>query len=708
MTASPSAADDDRRTITGQFVSQRAAGERDRVWRLRFETADGPVSVFLHPEREHVRYDLKTGESYRLGDARVCRLADYEEFGECPACGEPLREWHAIDDYPPVRAVLDEFDTGETVYVVDTECRVTTADEDDDPDGDHLVDDWRPWQTPPEPTAYVCTHCSREADPRYHGGDAGEGGELLNMSSPANASASVASANKSMGLATGGATDAGNFRENVREGYVPQPAALAYEGLVHDYRFPARGDTDAEGLFVPTCTQSVSSNPLTGEVERYLSVGLDSSLSTEEFERPALDLVAVLDVSGSMSSAFDEYYYDRSGTRRRADTDDSTVDSKLEAATKSLCALTTQLDDDDRLGVVLYDNTAHVAKPLRLVGDTDMAAIRRHVRAITAHGGTDMSAGFEAARDLFEAADHGPADEANRERRVVFMTDAMPNTGTTSTSALVDGVDDAAADGVYTTFVGMGLDANADLIGELSEVRGANHCFVHSATEFERRLGEEFDCLVTPLAFDLSVDVDADGYEVSGVYGSPSARPDDGTALEVTTLFPSPTEDGESRGGVILVELEATDPDLEAAADAGEITLTASWVERDGTPDETTVTVTQRVAGHDDDAVCKAVALRRYAAELSEWAERIREEGGSGDEGDPIDDWREPARTPHNHHKRGSVRLRVSEADAQRFERLREYLRAVRTVVDDSDLDQDVETVSELLEHGRADQEVPR
>ncbi|WP_284014862.1 vWA domain-containing protein [Halobaculum litoreum] len=655
-----------------------------------------------------MRYDLKTGESYRLSNVRVCQIADYEVVGECPACGEPLREWHAIDDYPPVRAVLDGFETDGTVYVVDAESRVTTADEGDDPDGDHLVDDWRPWQTTPEPTAYVCTDCGREVDPRYHRGDGAEGRELRNMSASADASAPLASANKSMGLATGGATDAGNFRENVREGYVPQPDALAYEGLVHDYQFPARGDTDAEGLFVPTCTQSVSSNPLTGGVERYLSIGLDSSLSAADFDRPALDLVAVLDVSGSMSSAFDEYYYDRSGTRRRVDTDNSTADSKLDAATKSLCALTTQLDDDDRLGVVLYDNTAHVAKPLRLVGDTDMAAIRQHIRAITAHGGTDMSAGFDAARNLFEALDDGRSDGSDRERRVVFMTDAMPNTGRASTSALVNGVADAAADGVYTTFVGMGLDANADLISELLAVRGANHCFVHSATEFERRLGEEFDCLVTPLAFDLSVDVDANGYEVAEVYGSPSARPDDGTALEVTTLFPSPTEDGESRGGVILVELEATDPDLDAAADAGEITLTASWVERDGTPDETTATVRPRVAGHDDDAVCKAVALRRYAAELREWTERVREGGDNGDESGQIDDWLEPARPRHNHHERGSIRLRLSDADVQRFKRLREYLQAVRTVVDDPDLDQEIELVSELLEHGRADQEVPR
>jgi len=55
----------------------------------------------------------------------------------------------------------------------------------------------------------------------------------------------------------------------------------------------------------------VSDHPISGKAERYLSVGLDSTLSVDEFERPRLDLVAVLDVSGSMDSPFDAYYYER-------------------------------------------------------------------------------------------------------------------------------------------------------------------------------------------------------------------------------------------------------------------------------------------------------------------------------------------------------------------------------------------------------------
>jgi len=71
----------------------------------------------------------------------------------------------------------------------------------------------------------------------------------------------------------------------------------------------------------------------------------------------------------------------------------------------------------------------------------------------------------------------------------------------------------------------MGLDANAELADILSGIRGANHYFIHSATEFERRLGEEFDYMVTPLVYDLNLDVDADGYEIEAVHGSPSRTP---------------------------------------------------------------------------------------------------------------------------------------------------------------------------------------
>ena len=149
-------------------------------------------------------------------------------------------------------------------------------------------------------------------------------------------------------------------------------------------------------------------------------MGLNSSLSVDAFERRRLNLVAVLDVSGSMSSSFDQYYYDEHGNKQEVEGDGTT---KMRAAAESLAAMTTHLDADDRFGVVLYNSTAHVAKPLSRIEDTDMDAIRGHIRDVQAGGGTNMTAGLESAIDML--ADYEDADSTAVENRIVFMTDMM-------------------------------------------------------------------------------------------------------------------------------------------------------------------------------------------------------------------------------------------------------------------------------------------
>ncbi|MFC7027170.1 VWA domain-containing protein [Halomicroarcula sp. GCM10025710] len=408
-----------------------------------------------------------------------------------------------------------------------------------------FVDDWqtmeqeRPTETIDTPD-YVCRSCDRHLDEV----DLRSESQPIVNESVQSAPAMNDMASETVGLAAGGAKDVVNFRENVANGFTPEPEAISDEGLFYDYCFETGERTASDALFAPRYAAAVSTHPLTGDTEQYLSVGLDSTLSVSEFDRPRLDLVAVLDVSGSMSSPFNEYYYDEQGRKKEADTAGET---KLAAATQSLCALTQQLHAEDRLGVVLYNHRAHVAKPLRDVGATDMPAIRRHIREIAAGGSTNMEDGFEAAMDMLVDG------ESSRgvERRVVFMTDMMPNTGETGESGLTELFEAAAADGIHTTFVGMGLDTNAELADALSGIRGANHYFIHSADEFEQRLGDEFDYMVTPLVYDLDLELDADGYEIEAVHGSPSADDASDQLMHVSTLFPSAKADGKARGGVI-------------------------------------------------------------------------------------------------------------------------------------------------------------
>ena len=40
-----------------------------------------------------------------------------------------------------------------------------------------------------------------------------------------------------LGLSTGGAKDINNFRENIRNNYLPLPTDITYEGLFYDYYF---------------------------------------------------------------------------------------------------------------------------------------------------------------------------------------------------------------------------------------------------------------------------------------------------------------------------------------------------------------------------------------------------------------------------------------------------------------------------------------
>jgi len=103
----------------------------------------------------------------------------------------------------------------------------------------------------------------------------------------------------------------------------------------------------------------------------------------------------------------------------------------------------------------------------------------------------------------------------------------------------------------------------------LSKCKGANYCSVKSSEDFEKRLTEEFDYFVNPLVFDLSVKLSNDKaiestqkdkneksrsrkrehcyFELETVYGSPEANKATGELLQVSTLFPSPKKNDQTK-----------------------------------------------------------------------------------------------------------------------------------------------------------------
>jgi len=669
-----------RLDLTVEFITKRPL-ERDgaTVHRLLVsDQAGDQFSILTTPDSDSL-WHLETGATYEITGLLGADPIDTDPAvtHECPHCDDRLRAGKAIDAAgPEVVEAAQQAGIDDRFAILDGTSSIELVEEDST-----TVDDWIPLQDDQsvEIPDFVCTGCGRHVDEAElrHNQHA--------VADEVHAEASTASFNNSMmdsetvGLAAGGAKDVTSFRENVTNGYTPEPEAISDEGLFYDYYFETGERTATDALFAPRYAAAVSDHPLSGETEQYLSVGLDSTLSVSEFERPRLDLVAVLDVSGSMSSPFDEYYYDEHDRRQEVTTGNET---KLAAATQSLCALTEQLHAEDRLGVVLYNHRAHVAKPLRDVGSTDMPAIRQHIRDIAAGGSTNMEDGFEAAVDMLADGTTG----YDTERRVLFMTDMMPNTGETGASQLTERFAEAAADGIHTTFVGMGLDANAELADTVSGIRGANHYFIHSGDEFEQRLGEEFDYMVTPLVFNLDLELDATGYEIEAVHGSPSADADSEQLMHVGTLFPSAKQDGEARGGVVLVRLTQAAPDAT-------LELQVSWTERDGSEQTEQVSVSMPEAAESfaHDGVRKAVALARYARELRAWARTVHDRA---DNATGVDDWLLPHQ--RGEHERESIPLVIPDQYTARFDKLRTYLEAEESAIGDESLQQELELLDTL------------
>ena len=377
-----------------------------------------------------------------------------------------------------------------------------------------------------------------------------------------------------LGFAVGGAKDANNFYDNLKNGYLPKLKSITYEGVFYQHYFDTgkKSDEACETLFCPSYATAVQKNLFTDEKEYYLSVGLNSNIKASDFARKKLNLVVVLDISGSMSSPFTQYYYDQ---KRRTPPQEASQKSKMQIAAESLVAMLRHLHPEDSLGVVLFDSRAYRAKPLRPVALTDMDAIKKHILDLQPKGGTNWSAGYKAGLELFKSLDENAADRDQYENRVIFMTDAMPNQGELSEQGLFGMVDKAAKRGIYTSFIGIGVDFNTDLVERVSKTRGANYFAVHSLKEFKKRLDDEFDFMVTPLVFDLKLALDSDAYEIEGVYGSPEADKTTKTLLYVNTLFPSATQEGKTKGGIIIVKLKKR-------GEGNALTLTASYKDRNG------------------------------------------------------------------------------------------------------------------------------
>lgn len=496
-----------------------------------------------------------------------------------------------------------------------------------------------------------------------------------------------------LGYAVGGAKDINNFRENIENDYLPLSTDITYEGLFYDYYFDTGKKETCTNLFCPSYSYAISADPFSDVDEYFLSVGLNSNIKESDFQRKKLNLVIVLDISSSMSSSFGRYYYDQFGRTFQYEEEEADyTSSKLELATASIVDLLAHLNNDDRFGMVLFNSGAQVLTPLEPVGHKNMPALKLSILALGPSGGTRLSAGMSMGTALF--GELVGADPTQYENRIIFVTDAMPNLGDTSEGGLLGMLERNAVLGIYTTFIGIGVDFNTELVEYIMKVRGANYYSVHSSGELKRRMDDEFEFMVTPLVFDLTLALDADGYEIVKVYGSPEANEATGELMKVNTLFPSKTEGGETRGGLILLELRKLSPETD-------LNLRVSYRDRTGKAytDTASIEISEGQQFYENTGIRKGILLSRYADLMKNWINDERESYVEVKALEPSIDWETGIIVPEvplGKWERQSIPLQVSTHYQNLFSEFSTYFESERDAIGDSDLDQELIILNKL------------
>lgn len=437
-------------------------------------------------------------------------------------------------------------------------------------------------------------------------------GVLAAISIPNFRKARMSTSRRAIGFAVGGSMDSTNFRENIEKGYLPLASAITTEGVFNEYYFDTgmKETEKADQLFYPTYTSAVSRNPVTGELENYISVGLNSNLDEDEFKRRKLNLVVVLDISGSMGSQFNQYYYgSQQNTRSQP-----ARGNMLDIAAENIINMLSHLNEDDSFALVIFDSNVETPFRLQQINENYKESLRSYIRSLKPRGGTNMELGIRAGINQYK--NYTLASDREYENRIIFLTDAMPNLGSTSSSGLMSLADNAAQNHIHSTFIGVGLAFNSDLINRIAKIRGANYYSVMSAEEFKERMDDNFEYMVCPLVYNLSLRLVSSGYQIDKIYGSPDADAPSGELMKISCLFPSPTnESGETRGGMVLLRLKKI-------GHTGDLKLLVNYEMNDGFVCSSEAEVAFEGAEaeyYENTGIRKGILLARYAETMQSW-----------------------------------------------------------------------------------------
>jgi secreted protein with Ig-like and vWFA domain len=244
--------------------------------------------------------------------------------------------------------------------------------------------------------------------------------------------------------------------------------------MVNYFPYEYAGPTDGRPFAVHVETTAAPWNPQ----YRLAKVALKGR-EIPAAERPAANLVFLVDVSGSMDDLL-----------------------KLPLVKQSLHFVVNQLSPRDSVSLVTYAGASGVALPA--TNGADRAKIAAAIDGLTPGGSTNGAGGLQEAYS--QASRNFVRDGINR---VILATDGDFNVGITSHGDLQKLIEDKARSGVFLSVLGYGMGNTKDDTMELLADKGnGNYAYIDSLSEARKALSEQFSGTLVTIAKDVKIQIE--------------------------------------------------------------------------------------------------------------------------------------------------------------------------------------------------------
>jgi secreted protein with Ig-like and vWFA domain len=265
-----------------------------------------------------------------------------------------------------------------------------------------------------------------------------------------------------------------NVRRFLNMNQAPPPAAVRLEELVNYFPYDYAPPVDGKPFAVHV---ELTSAPW-DETHRLARIALKGK-EIHPAERPAANLVFLVDVSGSMDSPV-----------------------KLPLVKQSLRFVVERLTEKDTVSLVTYAGQSGVALPA--TNGADKARIMAAIDGLGAGGSTNGAGGITTAYQ--QAAIHFNKEGINR---VILATDGDFNVGVTSHDALLKMIEEKRKTGVFLSLLGYGMGNTKDDTMELLANKGnGNYAYIDSLSEARKALGEQFSGTLVTIAKDVKIQIE--------------------------------------------------------------------------------------------------------------------------------------------------------------------------------------------------------